>query len=53
MNRVGSAIFLPGLTTLRSEKKFRMENMEYYTQRLRCSDAEKDACLETAQMFLF
>lgn len=24
-----------------------MENMEYYTQRLQCSDAEKDACLET------
>lgn len=25
-----------------------MENMEYYTQRLQCSDEEKDACLETA-----
>ena len=24
-----------------------MENMEYYTQRLQCSDGEKDACLET------
>ena len=24
-----------------------MENMEYYTQRLQCSDEEKDACLET------
>ena len=24
-----------------------MENMEYYTQRLQCSDDEKDACLET------
>lgn len=24
-----------------------MENMEYYTRRLQCSDAEKDACLET------
>ncbi len=24
-----------------------MENMEYYTQRLQCSDKEKDACLET------
>ena len=24
-----------------------MKDMEYYTQRLQCSDAEKDACLET------
>lgn len=24
-----------------------MENMEYYTRRLQCSDEEKDACLET------
>ena len=24
-----------------------MENVEYYTQRLQCSDEEKDACLET------
>ena len=24
-----------------------MENMEYYTQRLQCSDEEKAACLET------
>ncbi|MCI8811438.1 MAG: hypothetical protein HFF84_15350, partial [Oscillibacter sp.] len=24
-----------------------MENMEYYTWRLQCSDEEKDACLET------
>lgn len=24
-----------------------MENMEYYTQRLQCSDGEKGACLET------
>lgn len=24
-----------------------MENMEYYSKRLQCSDAEKDACLET------
>lgn len=24
-----------------------MENMEYYTQRLQCTDEEKDACLET------
>ena len=24
-----------------------MEDMEYYTQRLQCSDGEKDACLET------
>ena len=24
-----------------------MENMEYYTQRLQCSEEEKDACLET------
>lgn len=24
-----------------------MENMEYYTQRLQCSDEEKDACLKT------
>ena len=24
-----------------------MENMEYYTQRLQCSDGEKDGCLET------
>lgn len=25
-----------------------MENVEYYTQRLQCSDEERDACLETA-----
>ena len=40
------------LSSLREGTKMLIKNMEYLSQRLRCTDEEKDACLETVTAIL-